>query len=98
MRKPASFYFFERKPIIQQDRYEAWREVANLLGFTAQERLRVECMVFYYTVGGKNTALTAKHFGISRKTFHKWFNRLEHSKYDVRNLVNQFKAVHHKRN
>jgi hypothetical protein len=67
MRKPASFYFFKRKPIVQKDRYELWRGVANLLGFTTQERLRVEWMVFYYTAGKENAALTAQHFGISLK-------------------------------
>jgi hypothetical protein len=49
MKKPASFYFFKRKPIVLKDRYERWRGVADLLGFTARERLRGEWMVFYYT-------------------------------------------------
>jgi len=42
MRKPASFYFFKRKPFVQKDRYELWRGVASLLGFKTQERVRVE--------------------------------------------------------
>ena len=41
MRKPASFYFFKRKPIVLKDRYECWRGVADLFGFTTQDRLRV---------------------------------------------------------
>ena len=45
MRKSASFYFFKTKPIILENRYEQWRGVADLLGFTTQERLRVEWMV-----------------------------------------------------
>jgi hypothetical protein len=49
-------------------------------------------------MGRKNAALTAKHFDISRKTFHKWFKRFEYSKYNVGNLADQFKAPHHKRN
>ncbi|MGA8848312.1 MAG: hypothetical protein WB564_00585, partial [Dehalococcoidia bacterium] len=97
MRKPASFYFFKRKPIVHKDRYETWRGVANLLDFEAHERLRVEWMVFYYTAGKENATLTAKHFGISRKTFHKWFKRFNNSKYDVQSLVDQSKAPHHKR-
>jgi transposase-like protein len=98
MRKPASFYFFKRKPIVPicRDRYELWRGVADLLGFTAQERLRVEWMVFYYTTGKENAALTAKHFGISRKTFHKWSRRFKDSKYNVRSLTDQSKAPRHK--
>jgi hypothetical protein len=50
MRKSASFYFFKRKPIVQKNRYDTWREVANLLGFKAHERLRVERMVFCYNL------------------------------------------------
>jgi transposase InsO family protein len=72
--------------------------VANLPGSAIQERLRVEWMVFYYTVGKENAALTAKHFGISRKTFHKWFKRFKDSKYNVKSLADQSKAPRHKRN
>jgi transposase InsO family protein len=97
MRKPASFYFFKRKPIVLNDRYECWRGVADLLGFTARERLRVEWMVFYYTAGKENAALTAQHFGISRKTFYKWSRRFRDSKYDVRSLADRSRAPHRKR-
>jgi len=41
MRKPNSYYFFKRKPIILKSRYECWRGVADLSGFTTHERLRV---------------------------------------------------------
>jgi len=98
MRKAASFYFFKRKPIVQKDRCELWRGVAALLSFATQERLRVEWMVFYYTVGKENAALTAKHFAISRKTFHKWFKRFRDSKYNVKYLADQSRAPRHKRN
>jgi len=100
MRKPASFYFFKRKPIIPacRDRYELWRGVANLLRFKAHERLRVEWMVFYYTAGKENAAQTAKHFGISRKPFHEWFKRFKDSKYNVQSLADQSKAPRHKGN
>jgi transposase len=97
MRKPASFYFFKRKPIVPKDRYECWRGVADLLALTIQERLRVEWMVFYHTAGKENAALTAQHFSISRKTFYKWLKRFKDSKYDVPSLANQSKAPCHKR-
>ena len=97
MRKPASFYFFRRKPIVREDRYESWRRVANLLGLKAHERLRVEWMVFYYTVAKENATLSAQHFGISRRIFHKWLKRFEESKYNVQSLSDQSKAPHHKR-
>ncbi len=98
MRKPASFYFFRRKPIpTNQDRYAFWRGVANRLGLGGHERLRLEWMIFYLTVGKKNASLTAQHFDISRKTLHKWLKRFRDSKYDVRSLRDQPKAPHHKR-
>ena len=98
MRKPASCYFFKRKPIVQKDRYECCREVADVLGFRTEERLSAEWMVFYHTAREENASLTAKHFGISRQTFHKWFKRFKDSKYNVQSLADQSKAPHHKRN
>jgi hypothetical protein len=97
MRKPASFYFFGRKPVVQKSRHEFWRVVANLTSLSIQERLRVEWMVFYYTVGKENAALTAQHFDISRKTFHKWLSRFKDSQYDVRSLADHCRAPHHTR-
>jgi len=65
-----------RKPIVQKSRYELWRGIANLLGFGVHERLRVAWIVFYYIAGKESAALTAKHFGISRKPLHKWSGAL----------------------
>jgi len=97
MRKPNSYYFFKRKPIILKSRYERWRGVADLSGFTTHERLRVEWMAFYYTVAKENVTLTAQHFNISRKTFHKWLKRFKGSKYDIRSLADRSRAPHRKR-
>ena len=98
MRKPSSFYFFKTKPIISKSRYECWRGVADLLDFTPRGRLRVEWVIFYYTVAKENVTLTAQHFSISRKSFYKWFKRFKNSKYDVHSLADQSKAPCHKRN
>jgi len=97
MRKPANFYFFTRKPIVLKDRYEHWRGAADVSGFSTLERLRVEWMVFYYTVARENVTLTAQHFAISRKTFYKWFQRFKISKYNIQSLANQSKIPSHKR-
>src|SRR4030043_358896 len=97
MIKPASFYFFKRRPIVRKSRHEFWREVADLTDLLVQERLRVEWMVFYYTTGQENAALTARYFNISRKTFHKWLKRFKDSKYDVRSLADQSRAPQHRR-
>ena len=67
MRKPASFYFFERKPIVLKNKYERWRGVAELSGFTSHERLRVEWMVFYNTVAKEKVTLTAPLLSFLRK-------------------------------
>jgi hypothetical protein len=61
--------------------------VVDLLGFTTQKRLRVEWMGFYDNAAKENASLTVKHFGTSEKTFHKWFNRLKDSKYNVKSLT-----------
>ena len=50
MKKTASFYFFKRKPIVLQDKFERWRGVATYLNLSPKERLRMEWMIFYYTV------------------------------------------------
>jgi uncharacterized protein (DUF427 family) len=65
-----SFYYFKRKPIKLKSRYERWRGVAELWQLSVRERLRVEWVIFYYTQPKQNASLTARHFGISRKTFH----------------------------
>ena len=97
MRKSASFYFFKTKPISLKNRYERWREIAELSSSTTRERLRVEWMIFYYTIAGENAALTSRHFGISRKTFHKWLKHFKDSKYDIHSLADRSRAPHHKK-
>ena len=97
MRKPSSFYFFKTKPIILKSRYECWRGIADLSAFTSRERLRVEWVIFYYTVAKENVTFTTRHFAISRKTFYKWFKRFKGSKYNVHSLADQSRAPCHKR-
>lgn len=57
MRKTSVFYFFKRRPIVRKDGHECWRGVANLLGLTTREGLRVEWMALYYTVRRENAVL-----------------------------------------
>lgn len=40
-------------------------------------QLKLEWIIFYHTIGQQNATVTAIHFGISRKTFYKWFGRFE---------------------
>ena len=62
------------KPLLS--RYDRWRRIAARR-LSSQARLRLEWMIFYETVGRSHATRTASHFGISRKTLHKWLKRFE---------------------
>ena len=51
-------------------------------------------MVFYLTQARENVTITCKHFGISRKTFYKWFNRFKDSKENVESLRDNSRRPH----
>lgn len=54
-----------------------WHRLRQLgrvkLSLTAQ--LRLEWIIFYHTAGKRNVTATANHFGVSRKTIHKYVSR-----------------------
>jgi len=82
-------YYFERKYLHLPSKWNLLRAVAkDTLTTNAQERL--EWIIFYLTVGRKNARLTAEHFSISRKTFHKWLGRFDERK--LKNLEDQSRA------
>src|SRR3989338_1989247 len=93
---PAKVAFFLAKPSPPPyDRSGILRkEAANL---PLEARLRLEWRIFFETVGQRNTSRTAKHFGISRKTFHKWRKKFEKGRSQVRSLIDGSKAPHRKR-
>jgi transposase InsO family protein len=68
-------YFTRHLPVL--DRHERWRRTGKLLELSAGALLRLEWMIFYDTKGEKNASLTARHFGIARKTFYAWQHRFE---------------------
>lgn len=73
------------------NRYDRWRKVAQILKISKEARLRLEWVIYYYE--GHKAAETGRHFGISRKTFYKWFARFqEDNLYSLYNLENQSKA------
>lgn len=39
--------------------------------------LKLEWIIFYHTLGKENATVTSIHFGITRKTFHKWLRRFK---------------------
>ena len=55
-------------------------------------------LLYSYTVAEENVTLTAQHFSISRKTFHKRFKLFKGSKYNVHSPADHSKAPCHKRN
>jgi len=59
----------------KRNTYDHWRALAQYWHISAKAKERLEWIIFYHTVGEKNSSSTAKYFGISRKTFHKWKNR-----------------------
>ena len=88
-------YFFPSKDQPLPDKYTLWRKFAQ--GLSSQARLRLEWIIFYQTIGKRNATLTALHFGISRKTFHKWYGRFMKSQGDVDVLRDLSKAPHRPR-
>lgn len=75
--KEFSFsYFSVKHDVYIPDRWMLLRRLGNkALSPTAQ--LKLEWMIFYYTVGEENALKTAQHFGINPKTFHKWKGRFD---------------------
>lgn len=58
-------------------------------------QLKLEWIIFYHLQAEKNATLTAAHFGITRKTFHKWFCRFKEN--DLCGLEENSRAPHHVR-
>lgn len=70
------------------------REQARLVHLTREACLRLEWML-WYDEHGTNAARTARHFGISRKTFHLWHTRYQPS--NLRSLESGSHAPHTRR-
>ena len=69
----AYFKSKDPRPVIE-DKWNFIRDMAKDVS-SHEAKLRLEWIIYYHTVGCKNASETAKHFGISRKTFHKWLTR-----------------------
>ena len=63
-------------PVYVPDKWTLLRRLAKAnLSLNAQ--LKLEWIIFYYTVGKRSVKDTSTHFGISRKTLHKWLKRFD---------------------
>lgn len=76
------------------DKYKHWRAAARFFKLNPQEHLRVEWMIFFEKEAKRNAIKTCKHFGISRKTFYKWYNRFSKSKQDIKSLKNIHRSLY----
>lgn len=66
--------YFKQKPIVPKSGWNYYRSRGKKL-LTLNAQLKLEWIIFYHTVGNKNVTKTAVHFGITKKTFHKWLKR-----------------------
>ena len=88
--------FLQRGPIKLLNKYVRWRKVAEILKISKTAKLRLEWIIYYHQ--DHNASQSARHFGISRKTFHKWFNEFDEDNiYTMYNLQDRSKAPHHVR-
>ncbi|MCK5056220.1 MAG: helix-turn-helix domain-containing protein [Candidatus Aminicenantes bacterium] len=76
------------------NKHEQWRDCADSLKLEAQERFRVEWMIYYEKEAEWNAGKTCEHFGISKKTFYKWLNRFIGSSKDIESLKNISRKPH----
>lgn len=74
---------------------DRWRASADYFLISERAKLRLEWMIFYYTVADKNAAYTAAHFGIARKTFHAWLKRFTPNR--IQSLEEWSRKPHHLR-
>ena len=84
------------EPLKLLDEHVRWRKVANILKISKKAKSRLEWIIYYYE--GHSAALTARHFGISRKTFYKWFGKFDRDNlYSLHKLEDESKAPNHVR-
>jgi transposase InsO family protein len=84
------------EPIKLLDKYERWRKVAKILKLSKTAKLRLEWIIYYHQ--GHKASDTARHYGIARKTFYKWFSEFEtENLYSLHRLEDKSKAPKHVR-
>lgn len=91
MNKSGSFYFFKERPIQDISRWQLLR-LRGKSTLSSKAQLKIEWIIFYHTLGKRNAKRTAAHFGICRKTFHKWLRRFNEK--NLLTLEEESKAPH----
>lgn len=64
--------FYLPNPIKLLDKHERWRKTTELLDLSKEAKNRLEWFIYYETKAELNASFTARHFGMSTKTFYKW--------------------------
>lgn len=97
--QPTPFHPWSFKAHLKREDFDSdqayWRHWAERLDLSLAARLRLEWMIFYFTVGKRNATATACHFGIARQNLVKWKGRF--NPHDVKSLEAHSRAPHHKR-
>ena len=89
--KPIAWQSFPDIGIKLSNEYDRWRKVAKILKLSKEATLRLEWIICYFE--GHNAAQTARHYGISRKTFYKWFKDFDRDNlYSLYKLEDRSKA------
>lgn len=84
-------YYFEQKKINIPEKWALLRKLGkDILSPEAQERL--EWIIFYHTIGRGRVTATAKYFGTTRKTLHKYLRRFDER--DLASLEEQSRSPH----
>jgi transposase InsO family protein len=84
-------WFFPAKPLKLLNEYDRWRRVAKILTLSRIARLRLEYIIYYYE--GYDATQTARHYGISKKTFYKWLKEFDRDNlYSLHKLEDKSKA------
>lgn len=90
MRK-SKFSFFRARPIKLLEEYERWHLVAKELKLSREARLRLDWIIYYHQ--GNTATQAARHYGISKKTFYKWFGQFDRDNlYTLYRLEDKSKA------
>jgi len=86
--KPSCYYLPPKfRPVVS--RHNRWRRTAEVVKLSKDAKSRLEWIIFYETKD-KNASLTARHFGIARKTLYSWLNRFDES--NLRTLEERSRA------
>lgn len=74
---PWTYHVWEEIQNGKEHYWEYLRLQGKLEKLSPSGQLRLEWIIFYYTVGKGNVTTTAHHFGIARKTLRHWLKRFD---------------------